>query len=79
LPLLQSSLVSLLISGTGDCVMSICVVPEHLCGYLRARGPCVICGATRGEGDDGELGNRVFYTAPDYGSALPVQVEGVGG
>ncbi|HTW09154.1 MAG TPA: hypothetical protein VME46_16730 [Acidimicrobiales bacterium] len=59
--------------------MSICVVPEHLCGYMRARGPCVICGATRGEGDDGELGNGVFYTAPDYGSALPVQVEGVCG
>jgi alpha-tubulin suppressor-like RCC1 family protein len=32
-----------------------------------------------GEGENGQLGNGTAYTASPYGSAVPVQVEGVGG
>ena len=32
-----------------------------------------------GYGADGELGNGIFYTTGNEGSATPVEVEGVGG
>jgi alpha-tubulin suppressor-like RCC1 family protein len=32
-----------------------------------------------GYGEYGELGNGTFYTSAPYGSAIPVEVEGVGG
>ena len=32
-----------------------------------------------GYGEDGELGNGIFYTSSPYGSAIPVAVKGVGG
>jgi alpha-tubulin suppressor-like RCC1 family protein len=64
------------IGGTGNLsgVTSLSSDGNESCALLSSGG--VDCW---GYGYDGELGNGVFYTNGNYGSAVPVQVDGVGG
>jgi alpha-tubulin suppressor-like RCC1 family protein len=48
--------------------------PVGYCALLGSGG--VDCW---GYGPDGELGDGIFYTTGNYGSAIPVEVEGIGG
>jgi alpha-tubulin suppressor-like RCC1 family protein len=61
-------------SGTLTGVKSLFSDSTGYCALLSSGG--VDCW---GDGEYGELGNGTFYTSSPYGSATPVDVEGVGG
>ena len=61
-------------TGTLNGVTSLASDGGSVCAVLSSGG--VDCW---GEGVYGELGNGVFYSTGNQGSAVPVQVEGVGG